>query len=317
MINHKLWDRFSTVCTVAIASSTALAGLSLSSTQAIAQSPSPTPIPTISPGAAPTSNSSVQEALIGEWQLKDILPLGMKVIFTADNKAYLFVPSSFPFFDGFTPGPIALDFRYRLNTNTQPLQIDILSPSGGDPVLTIFELTDNKEMRVEWVGLKQGDPRPTSFTVGSIILEKLSKTTALPRNTQFIDLQAEKLKQSQTQVRYSMQNINRSQISFYTNKKKFATNLTELGAYLSPDNNYTYETKLNPNQKPGSIATATAKASNLKSYSAAVVAFKTKGKTTTYSGICETQAASKTPPAPPTIGKTGKVTCPSGSVEFK
>ncbi|PSB05189.1 type IV pilin-like G/H family protein [Merismopedia glauca] len=315
MIDRKLSGHFPTVCKIAIASTITLAGLSVCQIEAIAQ-PTITPTPT-TPLTTPANTNTVEQTLIGEWQLKDVLPIGIKVVFTADNKLYVFLPSSLPFVDGFTQGPIALDFRYRINSSTTPHQIDISSPSGGEPLLSIFELTQSGEMRVEFVGLKAGDPRPTSFTVGSVVLEKLSTITALPRNTQFYDIQAEKTKQYQSNARYSMENINRSQLSYYTSKKKFASSISELGVYVSSNNEYDYKIATHPTQKPGAIATATAKMANLKSYTAAIVAFKNKGKTTTFSGICETETPSKTSPAAPKIDNKGEVTCPSGSTKVE
>jgi hypothetical protein len=312
MLHHQLSVNWVTGCRIAIATTLTLSSLSLCQIDAIAQ---PTITPTTTPLTTPAN--TVPESLVGEWQLKDVLPIGIKAVFTADNKLYIFVPSSLPFVDGFTQGPIALDFRYKVNSSTTPYQLDISSPTGGEPLLTIFELANTGEMRVEFVGLQAGDPRPTSFTVGSVVLEKLSTITALPKNTQFYDIQAEKRKQAQSNARYSMENINRSQSSFYTSKKKFASSITELGAYVVSNNDYEYKIATHPSQKPGAIATATAKTANLKSYTAAIVAFKTKSKTTTFSGICETEAASKTPPAAPKISNKGEVTCPEGSTVVK
>lgn len=295
---------------VAIVAVIGLGGCCLSAKDAIAQ---PTIAPT--PPTAPLTTPSVEQILIGEWQLKDILPIGIKAVFASENKLYVFIPSAIPFLDGFTPEPIALDFRYKLNTTTAPYQLDILSPSGGDPLLTIFELPTAREMRVEFIGLKPGEPRPTSLTVGSVILEKISTITALPRNTKVYDVQAERLKRSQAQARSTMFNLNSSQAFYYSQQKKFASSITELGAFV-PKNDYNYKTSLHPSQT-GAISIAEAKAANLKSYSAAVVIFKTRGKTNTFSGVCETEAPSKTAPALPKIDNKGKITCPSGAVISK
>jgi hypothetical protein len=316
MLHRQLSVKLVATGQIAIASSLSIAALSIGSTNAIAQ-PTITPSPTPTTAPLTTPSNTIQQSLVGEWQLKDVLPVGIKAVFTADNKLYIFVPTSLPFVNGWTQGPIALDFRYKVNSSTTPYQLDVLSPSGGEPLLTIFELATTGEMRVEFVGLKTGDPRPTSFTVGSVVLEKLSNITALPRNTQLYDVQAEQAKQSQSSARYAMESINRSQISYYTKNKKFGNSISQIGAYVYSSNDYDYQVAAHPTQKPGAIATAKPKSGNLKSYTGAVVAFKIKGKTTFQSGICETDAPSKTPPAAPKIGNKGEVTCPSGSTVVK
>jgi hypothetical protein len=316
MLHRQLSVKLVAVGQIAIASSLSLVALSVDSTKAVAQPTiTPSPTPTTAPLTTPTN--TIQQSLVGEWQLKDVLPVGIKVVFTADNKLYLFVPSSLPFVSGFSQGPIALDFRYKVNSSTTPYQLDISSPSGGEPLLTIFELATMGEMRVEFVGLQAGDPRPTSFTVGSVVLEKLSNITSLPRSTQFYDIQAEQAKSSQSNARYAVESISSSQINYYTKNKKFGTSVSQIGAYVYSSSDYNFEIAAHPTQKPGTIATAKPKAGNLKSYTGATVAFKIKGKTIFQRGICETDVPSKTPPAAPKISNKGEVTCPSGSSVVK
>lgn len=291
---------------------TAIVSLGAVPNEAIAQ-PSATPLP----ASTPSNTSTALPNLIGEWQLEDILPVGIKAVFTTDNKLYIFVPSSIPFVDFFTPEPIVLDFRYKLNTATAPYQLDISSPSGGDSLLTIFEVPESDKMRVEFFGLKPGEPRPNSFTVGAVVLEKISTTTALPRNVKLIDLQLDNLRSSESNARSAMSSINSSQIYYYSTRKKFASSISELGAYLSANKNYEYKIAPHPTQKSAAIATAAAKISNVKSFTAVVAEVKIKGKNTVLSGTCETEEPSKTPPAPPKIDIKGQLICAPGSVKPK
>jgi type II secretory pathway pseudopilin PulG len=305
----------------AIASSISIALLSTISTNSLwlggsGKALAQTPTPTESPSQPLTPRLPVAEELIGEWQLKEILPVGIKVIFTRESKLFILLPLSFPFFTGFSSSPVAFEFRYRINPDTQPIQIDVSSPSGGEPLLSIFEMSGTNEMRVEWIGLTPGESRPTEFTTGSIVLEKLSNITALPRKTQIVDLYAQQLEGQQSNAQNRIRYINNSQRTYYGNNGKFTNKFEDLKLGVPPaTEGYQYQLVSQTNLTRSAIATAKATNSGLRSYTGAIFAFKVKGKTTFVSGICETDTPSNTPPAALTPPKTasGQIQCPAGS----
>lgn len=269
--------------------------------------------------------------LIGQWRLRDYLPIPLTVVFAEEGKLFVLLPSYFSFFmsafggnRGNTPeaSVFAYEFRYQVNAATQPMQIDISAPSDDRPLMTIFEFTPDGQLRVEWEGLKPEDPRPTEFTVGSVFLQKVSNTTTLPRNTQLLDLAAERKASEQrsreAEGKQYISSLNRGQQAFYLESQKFATTIDDLSLGLeSETENYRYQIIPQNNKERSIMMTAQAKKANLKSYTGAVFVIDVDGETTTLAGICETAEPSMTPPTmliPPRNPQEGTVQCPTGSI---
>ena len=127
----------------------------------------------------PTAKTAA-EKFVGQWQLQYLLPMPATVIFTREGKLFI-LTWSFPFAHPTEP-LTAYELKYRINSTTQPMAIDVTA-SENQTLQTIFEFAPNGQMRIEFMGLKPGEPRPTTFTTGGLFLQKISPTTALPRNT--------------------------------------------------------------------------------------------------------------------------------------
>ncbi len=111
--------------------------------------------------------------------------------------------------------------------------------------------------------------------------------------------------------------MNRAQQAYYLEKEKFATTIKELGIGIKLETeNYRYQILPQGNQRERVMMTARAKRPELRSYTGAVFAVKTRGKDIiTLAGICETDKPSSTPPAMPATPRKGmaEFQCPAGS----
>ena len=292
--------------------------LSIGSSAIAQQSPKPTP--TQSQNPASTTSAS---RFVGQWRLKDYLPIPLTVVFTQDGKLFVLLPSYLTSLVSlFNPsvsggGSVnAFEFRYKINSTTQPMQLDLISPGDNETILTIFDFTSDGQLRIEWEGLLPGQPRPTEFSVGTIFLQKMSNTTLLPRNTQIIDLAQQKRQGQEAEGQQSISSINSAQEASYVEKQKFATAISELDPDIKPETEtYSYQIVPQSGSIPSTMVTAKAKNSLLKSYTGAVFAFKDKDEVTTVSVICGTDKPSTTPPAMPMAPKNAEeaIKCPAGS----
>jgi type II secretory pathway pseudopilin PulG len=304
--------------------------LPLSISSAIGQQP---PIQTLTQSQNPPATNSRTSQLVGQWRLKDYLPIPLTVIFTQDGKLFVLLPtylSSFasaistlseggttPGGASFSPGSvIAYEYRYKIDSATQPMQIDVISPAENQTVATIFEFTPDGQLRVEWEGLNPKEPRPTEFTAGAIFLQRVANTTALPRNTQIVDLAQQQRQGRESEAKQYIASMNRAQQAFYIEKEKFATALDELGLGIKPETeNYSYQIVPQSGSMPSTMVTAKAKNPELKSYTGAVFAIKVNDENTTVSVMCETDKPSTAPPAMPVAPKNAEeeIQCPAGS----
>lgn len=304
--------------------------LSIASSSSIAQQP-PTLTPTQSP--SPTSNNPNTSQLVGQWRLRDYLPIPLTVIFTQDGKLFVLLPSYLSSFmsaistisSGATPSGsasfsqgsvIAYEYRYKINSATKPMQIDTISPAENQTVATIFEFTPDGQLRIEWEGINPGQPRPTEFTAGAIFLQRVSNTTALPRNTQIIDLAQQQRQARESEGKQYIGSMNKGQQAFYAENEKFATVLDDLGLGIKPETeNYSYQIVPQSGSVPSTMVTAKAKSPDLKSYTGAVFALKVNDEVSTVSIVCETDKPSTTPPAMPMPPQNAEaeIKCPAGS----
>jgi Type IV pilin-like G and H, putative len=286
---------------------------------AIAQQ-SPKPMPTQSPNPALTNSRT--SPFVGQWRLKDYLPIPLTVIFTQDGKLFVLLPSYLSSFlstgsPSLSKGPVsAFEYRYKINSTAQPMQIDLISPAENETVATIFELTSDGQLRVEWEGINPGEPRPTEFTAGAIYLQKVANTTALPRNTQIIDLAAQQREARESEGQQYISSMNKGQQAFHAENEKFATAIDDLGLGIKPETeNYSFQIVPQSGSIPSAMMTAKAKSPELKSYTGAVFAIKVDGGFTSVAVICGTDQPSTIPPAMPIAPKNAEeeIKCPAGS----
>jgi hypothetical protein len=293
--------------------------LNIGSSALAQQSPKPT---TPTQAQNPASINSSASRFVGQWRLKDYLPISLTVVFTQDGKLFVLLPSYLTSFlssgsPSLSRGSVsAFEHRYKINSTAQPMQIDLISPAENETVATIFEFTSDGQLRIEWEGINPGEPRPTEFTVGAIYLEKVANTTALPRNTQIIDLAAQQRQGRESEGQQYIASMNRGQQAFYAENQKFATAIDELGLDIKMETeNYSYQILPQSGSIPSAMMTAKAKSPELKSYTGTVFAIKANDEVTTVSVICGTDQPSTTPPAMPIAPKNAEeeIKCPAGS----
>jgi len=292
--------------------------LNIGSSAIAQQSPKPTP----TQAQNPASINSSASRFVGQWRLRDYLPISLTVVFTQDGKLFVLLPSYLTSFlssgsPSLSRGSVsAFEYRYKINSTAQPMQIDMISPAENQTIATIFEFTSDGQLRIEWEGINPGEPRPTEFTVGAIYLQKVANTTALPRNTQIIDLAAQQRQGRESEGQQYISSMNRAQQAVYIETEKFATAIDELGIGLKPETeNYSYQIVPQSGSIPSAMMTAKAKSPELKSYTGAVFAIKVNGEVTTVSVVCGTDQPSTTPPAMPIAPKNAEeeIKCPAGS----
>lgn len=268
--------------------------------------------PSVTPDNSSKPNELTPEAkLRGQWQAKN--PQSGKTLtftFAPEGKLYIQLPTS-----GETP--TAQEFGYRIKA-TQPMQLDILFPGTDQVVKTIFELTPTGEMRLQIAGTNPGDPRPSAFRPDAALLQKVSEVTTLPPNVEVQTIQMQLLRAQQTEGKINLGSMNRVQQAYYLEHNKFATTISELGLGIKPEtDNYRYQIIAQKDSTGNVMMTATAKHSELKSYTGAVFVVKAQNdqETLTIAGICETDKPSTTPPAMPKTPSNAqaKIECPAGS----
>ena len=256
-----------------------------------------------------SKTSNVAEQLLGQWQAKD--PTSKKVItfiFAPGGNLFVVTPAR----DG---SSVALKLGYKINSATQPMQLDMkLSPN--DEVPTIFEVTAEGKLRLELNNIGAGQSRPTAFSANSPLFEKTSQATTVPNNIQVVELETQQAKAGQSVVRQYITIINTAQQNYFQKKGKFAATIDELGiAATLETESYRYQIVPQGDRTQSATVIAQPKKSDLPSYIGAVLVTQSNGKTTTVSGICETEQPSTSPPATPTLRSSGssQIQCPTGS----
>jgi hypothetical protein len=115
---------------------------------------------------------------------------------------------------------------------------------------------------------------------------------------------------SPTEALDVIRGLNQQQISFFSQQKRFAASLPELGSKIPADTpTYAYNTiALQPAQ---SLSTAVAKQDKLSSYSGAVFVVGEGEKSTTVAIVCRSNKPSRTPPTP--VLEDNEPACPEGA----
>jgi len=258
---------------------------------------------------------AVVEQLLGQWQVKDTE--------SGEALGFIFAPNGDLFFILPTPNGsyVALQADYQINPTTQPMQLDIqINPQ--EQALTIFEFTDDGQLRLELEGVEPGVPRPTAFGTQTIVLEKTSQSTAVPKNIQVIDLaeledsENQRTETPQEEAQKYLSALTRVQQAYYLEQGQFATNIEEVSIGLRTETeSYSYKISSQGDNTQSVMITAVAKSAELPSYTGAVfVAENVEGEATTVTQICETNEPSMTPPAMPNAPMNGsEIQCPEGS----
>jgi len=258
------------------------------------------------------AQASVESRLIGHWQVQNIFFVPINVILTANGRGYVLVP---PFALNPQSQPQAYEFTYQVNSAGRPLQIDIIAPET-EPIRTIFEFVNDRQIRIELVGILPGEPRATEFTTGVLTMEKVSNLTTLPRNTEIANSLEARNRERESQARFTTEIIIGSLASYYNEKKQFTSDFKALQLELDEEEKrfYDFQIILGDTPSQGAMVTAIAKTPGLKSFTGVIYPLEPSGENSRpyASKVCETLTPSITPPAKPILSGQ-EVQCAPGS----
>ncbi|MCA1991768.1 MAG: type IV pilin-like G/H family protein [Coleofasciculus sp. S288] len=293
-----------------IATGLLLALLSTLGTPLIVQSSTPP----VAPAQETSEINAAAEQLLGQWQAKD--PTSneeFSFIFAPEGDLFVVLPAP--------DGTVALKARYQIDPTTQPMQLNIqLSPE--QEALTIFEFTEDDQLRLELEGLTPGQSRPTAFRPNAPLFKKISEQTTVPEDIQVIALETLQDPANQTtqkpedEAKKYMYALTRVQQAHYLEVGKFATAIEDVSIGLRTETElYRYRILPQGDETQSVMIIAEAKNTEIPSYTGAVFVTEVNGETTTVAQICETAQPSTSPPAMPTPPTTGSldVQCPAGS----
>ncbi len=256
------------------------------------------------------TTQEIQNQLAGQWELQGWFYMPITVVLTNQGRGFVLLPRLL--FYGFQSNPIAYEFSYRLDSTNQPMQIDITQPTE-EPIKTIIELTNDGRLRVELMGIKVGEPRPTEFTTGALFLHRVSNLTALPRNTEIANSLERRIKEKEDEGRNNLQAILRAQQAYFLEKETFTTDIKKLGIGLQDyeSDNYTYQ--IRGSLRHSVLVIATPKTTGVRSFAGVVFAVKLGYANTFKAGICETIEPSTEPPYSPMLLNSTEIICAPGS----
>jgi hypothetical protein len=251
----------------------------------------------------------ITQQLIGEWQATDPASgESIQLIFASDNQLFFILPAQ----DG---SAVAIPVEYQIQTATQPMHLDMaLTPD--QIALTIFELTPEGKLRLEFKDVTPGQPRPTAFSDTALLLAKTSDDTTVPEDISVIELEASANRSSQGIPMQYISLLNRAQQVYYLENRQFANTLEQLEIATNLETAlYTYQIVPSRDRAESVAITAHPKDEGLPSYIGAVFVTTVDGFETTVSGICQSEQPATSPPPmpiPPSADST-EIQCPAGS----
>jgi hypothetical protein len=253
------------------------------------------------PATAPSSPSPTTDwaaqKLLGQWQAQAPSGETLNLIFTPNGKLLVsFTKSS-------TPGDrtATTEVSYRIDPAPQPMHIDLLFPGDREPVMTIFEFTNDGQLRLEIGSANPGKPRPKAFSSESALLQKVSDSTSTSGNIQSARSGSPTNNTPQAEAIQYVSSTNKAQVVYHLANSRFASSSEQLALQLPPETeNYRYQIVFQSKSAGMAIVTAQAKQAGLKSYTGAVFHYKNRAAQSTLAmAICETNEPASTPPGIP------------------
>lgn len=264
--------------------------------------------PIISTPKSPSEGDVNQ--LLGQWEAKD--PLNgdiLRLVFTSEGRFYTSIIQAGVNQTDKIP---TLELSYQINSQSNPKQIDLISLTNGQRISTIWELTEDGKLRIDFGQEAQNNSKPTTFSQGAILLERVTTSTELPSNIQIFNRDS-----NVSSVKQDIDRVNREQTLYFLENNKFANTIEQLGlATPLANDNYVYQLQVKSGKAGFAIFTAKAKKPNLNSYVGAVFEYKSKDREKTIASIiCETDSPSQSLPNPPTLAPdfTAPLRCATGS----
>ncbi|PSB04831.1 type IV pilin-like G/H family protein [Merismopedia glauca] len=275
--------------------------------RAIAQTPINSP--QIQPSIPNQPNLS--QPLWGQWEAKDPLTGDiLRLVFTPEGKFYTLIIPAGVSESSKIP---TLELAYQVNSQSKPQQIDIISLKNGQRILSIWELTKDGKLRLDFGKSQPGTPRPTTFGAGTILLEKTAASTELPANIQIYNPTSN----SASSVKQDIDLVNREQTIYFLENNEFANTIQQLGVKIPlVTDDYIYQLQVSSDKTGKVVFTAKAKKANLNSYVGAVFEYKSKEREKTIASIiCETDVPTQTLPNQPTLVEdiAAPIRCATGS----
>jgi hypothetical protein len=250
---------------------------------------------------------AISEQLYGLWEAREPESgqLG-RFLFTSDGQMYIYEVDSSSVYKA----------EYRINTNTEPMQLDLLFE--GDLILTIFALTETGQLQLETQEIYPNNFRPTAF-INPVTFDRLGD--GVGERKEYEELIA--IEQAHREATETLWYLNTLQIDYYSANNKFATAIADLDGELPQETeNYRYQLDIGDNDR-SVLLTGTAKQANLKSYT--VLLFidnfdSERGEHAFNSTTCVTEDPSMTAPGRPLVIprenptlEPSEIQCPEGS----
>ncbi|PSB05229.1 type IV pilin-like G/H family protein [Merismopedia glauca] len=268
-------------------------------------------------------SQTVEKQILGTWQTE---VKGQKIlfVFTSENKLFVVSPTKFEDPEQKSPPLTAIEFKYQINSQTQPIQLDFFDGSNPkDKALTILEIAQDNSLKIQLEGVQPNQPRPTDFVPNATIFARVSNSTILPANVVRVDklqeyIARENQNSAKINVLYEIRAVNRNQTAYRAEKSRFANTFDALaleilrGKSRYQTTDYSYQLF---GRKNRAYITAAAKTKGLQSYVGATFFYLNSAKQSVISSIiCETEKPTKTPPKfPKFVGGNNPIKCPIGS----
>ncbi len=243
------------------------------------------PIPQKDPLAV-TAPEPIAEAILGQWHTP---ALEMTLVFAPEGKLFLLL-------DAEAGVKLAEELRYRLNPATQPMQID-LTLNQNETIATIFELTPDRQLRLELTRVAPGDERPTAFTDQVLVFQQTSRSTTPPQAGVIQDFDQRQNQAREREAQLYMGALAQAQEAFYQRYDKFAATLDEFVAGIEPETDF-YRYMVVPDANPalGVTLMAQAKTPGLRSFTSLVFAHPGEEASQVGTTLCQSARPSTIPP---------------------
>ena len=162
--------------------------------------------------------------------------------------------------------------QYQIQTNIQPMQLDILYDEG--LTLTIFEFTQLGELRVEIENAELNQFRPSEFSMNTLPWEKVpANDPIIPQLQAQIDAKIARKKVEETErfARNELGLMSRAQQAYRLEFPHFADNFDELGVAIpSETQEYRYDIIRQGDRTTSVLMTITPKQRDLRSFASFV-----------------------------------------------
>lgn len=246
------------------------------------------------PTLAVTTAEPIAAAILGRWQAQTP---PMTLIFAPEGKLFLLLDA-----DGAVK--LAAEIRYRLNPETQPMQIDLML-NQDETITTIFELTpihtaspqEKRQLRLELTHVAPGDERPLAFTDQVLVFQQTSRSTTPPQAAAIQGFDQRQNQAREREAQLYMGALAQAQEAFYQRFAKFAATLEEFVAGIEPETEfYRYMVVPAANPKWGVTLMAQAKVPGLRSFTSLVFAHPGDPPPQFGTTLCQSARPSSIPP---------------------